>query len=91
MERELASRKSWRATQQLVDEVWRGWLREYLPWLITRDKWTQPVKPLKAHDTALIVDDCFKSNTLFSESAWTVGKKRQHCFTETRNENTIAV
>ena len=27
-----------------------------MPRLITRDKWTQPAKPLKAHDTALIVD-----------------------------------
>ena len=55
-EGELASRKDWRAAQQLAEEVWRRWLREYVPRLITRDKWTQEAKPLKEDDIALIVD-----------------------------------
>ena len=46
-EGELASRKDWRAAQQPAEEVWWRWLREYVPRLITRDKWTQEAKPLK--------------------------------------------
>ena len=53
---ETASRKDWRAAQQLAEEVWRRWLREYVPRLITREKWTQEAKPLREDNIALIVD-----------------------------------
>jgi len=49
-----ASRKDWRAAQELAEEVWRRWLREYVPRLITRDKWTN--QALKEDDIGLIVE-----------------------------------
>ena len=57
VEGQLALKKSWRAAQQLSEEVWRRWLREYDPRLMAREKWRQPTRPLSVGDIALIVDD----------------------------------
>ena len=36
-------RKRWRKVQELISRVWSRWLKEYLPMLNTRPKWTEVV------------------------------------------------
>ncbi|XP_057377943.1 uncharacterized protein LOC130699905 [Daphnia carinata] len=49
-------RRRWYHAQQLVDQMWARWLREYLPTLTTRNKWTETQKNLEAKDIVLLVD-----------------------------------
>ncbi|XP_053686569.1 uncharacterized protein LOC128736113 [Sabethes cyaneus] len=50
-------RDSWKLSQQIVDNLWRRWVREYLPTLTRRTKWFEAVKPLKPGDLVIIVDE----------------------------------
>ena len=50
-------RRRWRQTQYLADQFWKRWLREYLPLLQTRQKWSQPQRNFKVDDLVLVVDD----------------------------------
>ena len=43
--------------QQLQNHFWDRWMREYLPSLTVRKKWTQEMTPLKENDVVLITDD----------------------------------
>lgn len=49
-------RKRWRKVQDLISQVWSRWLKEYLPMLNTRPKWTEVVKDLKEGDVVLVLD-----------------------------------
>ncbi|XP_045026337.1 uncharacterized protein LOC123470277 [Daphnia magna] len=49
-------RRRWFHAQRLVDQVWNRWLREYLPTLTTRSKWTRSQKNLEANAMVLMVD-----------------------------------
>ena len=49
-------RKRWRRVQQLISRVWRRWLKEYLPTLNTRPKWTSVVQDLKEDDVVVVLD-----------------------------------
>ena len=51
-----AIRRRWRRLQQLNAEFWRRWLREYLPTLQGRQKWTTPTGNLRIGETVLVVD-----------------------------------
>lgn len=55
-DKELSSRKRWRQAQVVANHIWSRWLREYLPGLITRKKWTQPTVNVKVGDLVLVVD-----------------------------------
>ncbi|XP_055618996.1 uncharacterized protein LOC129764175 [Toxorhynchites rutilus septentrionalis] len=50
-------RDSWKLAQYLVDTFWRRWVHEYLPMLTRRTKWFQLVRPLKAEDLVVVVDE----------------------------------
>ena len=50
---EFSPRKHWRKVQELISRVW---LREYLPLLSTRPKWTEVVKDLKEGDVVLVLE-----------------------------------
>ena len=52
----ICHRKQWRIAQQFADAFWKRWLREYLPNLITRQKWKEQGDPIKLDDIVLIVD-----------------------------------
>lgn len=65
---DLCSRKKWRQCQVLVDHVWRRWLKEYLPMLTVRVKWTKEKQNLKIDDVVLLVDDDAPRNR------WTLGR-----------------
>ncbi|XP_076660490.1 uncharacterized protein LOC143363843 [Halictus rubicundus] len=49
-------RKQWRTAQSFADAFWKRWLREYLPSIIARPKWSERADPLKRGDLVLIVD-----------------------------------
>lgn len=62
-------RKQWRIAQSFADAFWKRWLREYLPTLIPRKKWTEKENPLEVGDIVLIVDlqaprNCWKKGTI---------------------------
>ena len=49
-------RNRWRRVQQLVNQVWSGWLKEYLPMLNKRPKWTEIVNDMKKDDVVLVLE-----------------------------------
>ena len=55
-EKDVYSKKRWRQMQFLADTFWRRWVREYLPALQQRQKWTQPNRSLQVGDIVLIAD-----------------------------------
>lgn len=50
-------RKRWRYIQHLADQFWRRWVREYLPILQHRSKWTQEKVNVKVGDVVLVCDE----------------------------------
>ena len=50
------TRRWWRQVQYLADVFWKRWLREYLPSLQLRSKWTKKTPNLKANELVLVVD-----------------------------------
>lgn len=53
---DLYLRKLWRKAQYLADMFWKRWVKEVLPALLPRQKWTQDQPPLQIGDLVLIVD-----------------------------------
>ena len=56
-ENETLSRRRWRQSQAFASQVWRRWLREYLPTLIYRKKWNQESRNLAVKDVVLLASD----------------------------------
>jgi hypothetical protein len=56
-ESEMCSRKRWRQSQVLADHLWKRWLKEYLPSLNIRSKWTKDVRDLQINDLVMLMDD----------------------------------
>lgn len=54
---DLYSRRRWRQIQYLSDVFWRRWLKEYLPSLQQRQKWSRLTRNFKAGDVVLVVDE----------------------------------
>ena len=54
---ESASRRIWRQAQALTDQFWTRWLREYVPGLTCRRKWTRDTRNLAPGDLVLIAED----------------------------------
>ena len=50
-------RRRWAQAQFLADQFWRRWVREYLPYLIHRQKWYQEKRNVKIDDIVLVVDE----------------------------------
>ncbi|KAK3729294.1 hypothetical protein QZH41_002213 [Actinostola sp. cb2023] len=70
---DLVSRKKWRQVQVLADHYWKRWLREYLPTLQERQKWTVPRRNLAPNDLVIVADD----NT--PRGHWLLGRVTQVC------------
>ena len=62
------SRRRWRQVQYLADVFWRRWIREYLPQLQERQKWTYPSRNFAVDDIVLVVDD------KVPRSSWPLGR-----------------
>ena len=48
-------RQRWRKVQGIISRVWRRWLKECVPALNSRPKWTSEVKDLKVGDVVLVI------------------------------------
>ncbi|CAB0042454.1 unnamed protein product [Trichogramma brassicae] len=55
-EKKFCLRKRYRVAQNLADEFWKRWIREYAPTLLKRSKWTASDEPLRAGDHVVVVD-----------------------------------
>lgn len=62
------SRRRWRQVQYLADVFWRRWIREYLPQLQERQKWTYPSRNFAVDDIVLVDDD------RVPRSSWPLGR-----------------
>lgn len=51
------TRRWWRQAQYLADVFWHRWVREYLPTLQERQKWTQVKRNFRVDDLVLVVDE----------------------------------
>ena len=51
--------KKWRMVQQLLQEVWSRWLREWATELNKRRKWHQQQENLKVNDIVMIIEEDF--------------------------------
>nr|CAB3263161.1 uncharacterized protein LOC104265735 [Phallusia mammillata] len=50
-------RRRWAQVQYLANQFWIRWVREYLPNIISRQKWFQKRRDLQINDVVLVVDD----------------------------------
>lgn len=56
---EFSPRNRWRRVQELISHFWRRWMREWLPLLSARRKWTESKPNLKIGDIGLAISpDC---------------------------------
>ena len=62
------ARRRWRQVQYMVDLFWTRWLREYLPLLQNRQKWSRPKRNFQEGDIVLIADDTAPRNS------WIMGR-----------------
>ena len=67
-EDDLYSRKRWRQIQYLTDIFWRRWVREYLPGLQERQKWSLQRRNLAVGDIVLVFDQSTPQNS------WPIGR-----------------
>ena len=54
---EIHSKRRWHQVQYMADIFWKRWLREYVPTLQERAKWTKPHRSLEIGDLVLIADE----------------------------------
>lgn len=59
---DVYSHQRWRQVQYLSDVFWRRWLKEYLPSLQERQKWTRPTVNFEVGDVILVVDESSPRN-----------------------------
>ena len=57
-ESDIYSRKRWRVVQQLANEFWQRWRKEYLHTLQVRQKWVEKVPGVSVGDVVLVKEDC---------------------------------
>ena len=51
------SRWRWRKIQYLLDVFWRRWLKEYLPCLQERQKWSRPTSNFEIGDVVFVAGE----------------------------------
>ncbi|KAI2645305.1 Gag-Pol polyprotein [Labeo rohita] len=67
-ESDLYIRRQWRQVQYLSDLFWKRWIREYLPLLQERQKWTKPRRNFVTGDIVIVMDH----NT--PRGSWVMGR-----------------
>lgn len=62
------SRRRWKQVQYLADLFWKRWVREYLPMLQERQRWTQVRRNVTVGDIVMVVDESAP------RSSWMLGR-----------------
>ena len=62
------ARRWWKQIQDLADLFWKRWVREFLPQLQERQRWTQIKKNLSTGDVVMIMDESAP------RSSWLLGR-----------------
>ncbi|KAL3981342.1 small subunit ribosomal protein S12 [Sarotherodon galilaeus] len=68
---DIYARRRWRQVQYMADLFWKRWVREYLPQLQTRQKWTRVSRNFVPGDIVLLVDETAPRNS------WLIGRVTQ--------------
>ncbi|UYV84574.1 hypothetical protein LAZ67_X002666 [Cordylochernes scorpioides] len=55
-------REQWKRAQQLNNEFWIKWTRDYNPKLMTRSKWHHQTEPIRTGDLVFLVDELHPRN-----------------------------
>ena len=58
----------WGQIQYLANVFWRRWVKEYLPTLLSRQKWLLPRRNLSVGDIVMVVDEATPRNM------WPIGR-----------------
>ena len=53
---EVRTVRRWRRVQELIGHYWKRWMREWLPILNSRKKWTVEKRDLKVDDVVMLID-----------------------------------
>ncbi len=61
------SRSRWRHIQYLADIFWKRWVKEYLPTLQIRQKWSKTQRNVSEGDVVLVIDSA-------PRASWTLGR-----------------
>ena len=69
--RDKLSSKGWRAAQVLVTHFWHRWLKEIVPKLNSRSKWTKPNRNVAVNDIVLIIDPAHR------RGEWPLGRVKE--------------
>ena len=56
VDKEISSRRWWRQAQVVTNHVWKRWLKEYIPNLLQRRKWTANARNLEKGHLMLTAD-----------------------------------
>ena len=65
---DIYSRKRWKQVQYIADLFWQRWIKEYLPLMQQRQKWTNTRRNFNINDVVVIVDDTAPRNS------WPLGR-----------------
>ncbi|XP_062704050.1 uncharacterized protein LOC134286454 [Aedes albopictus] len=55
-------RDSYKRSQQLANQMWERWLKEYLPLINRRTKWFEDKEPIQLNDLVFLVDGKHRKN-----------------------------
>lgn len=50
------ARRRWKQVQYIANLFWKRWMKEYLPLMQSRQKWTHPKRNFKPEDIVLVAD-----------------------------------
>ena len=70
-ETDIYARRRWKQVQYMADLFWKRWIKEYLPQLQERQRWTGVKRNLVPGDIVLIVDNTAPRNS------WVMGRVLQ--------------
>lgn len=65
---DIYARRRWRQVQYMSELFWKRWIKEYLPQLQERQKWSRLRRNFKLGDIVIIIDDSAPRNS------WPLGK-----------------
>ena len=57
VKQDIYCRKRWRTVQYLANNFWQRWLKEYLPLLQARPKWTKEARNIQVGDVVLLKEE----------------------------------